>query len=993
MLRKMNLIVALLATFLVMATNASSQTKVCNCANSSLVGDSVGTRFVGWPLVNSTVNSGVELPNAGPTLGAPGPSPRWNINYGPDTIRVDFLEQPATYGMGSYFTFSSLDPQLAGCPPAFISGITVTTNKPSTQFNVVGAATFGPHTVTIQIAPSSKNLDWQPGEFVQVKLNFTCDKPSAPITGGLEKVLILFNQKTRHIDRVAALRDRIEQTGGRVRAVIGLAGVIADIERGSSADIAATKDVEIYNRTNAAPPSRDAETLAAVAAWNRISAGKPTATTPSQGGPPPGGPPSDVSTPPDLPRDPAQLRAIESEYRRHWQEVQRNLPPQLRRNLPSPMGKLPSLLGNLPFPMQRSNSLGCGTNGAGYFDTSLYFAGDIAVGVFYVNGSSGGWTQTGSASTASTAYTFADVVYALDQFLDIQPNARIVFTYVNEVDSAGNPLPTPPNERTYVNDLRNTRCTDWGFIASVQNGGVWPNAYLHGPSTRLDRTFSWFDPNVIRHEIGHVVGGAGDAYAPNGPAPRYGYLMAAHANACGNDGTGFFSGAGECLDDMMAGWGTNVGYNSIIGPYTAGQLGWHSSNGDGVLDVTRTKPVIDSASIVHVMSSASEATYSGVAFDRPLLTQLSFPYGSVSINRITAVQYRIDSAAWQDAAPADGIFDSVSESFNFTTPQLRNGTFTVEIRAINTIGAVTPIPYAEQITVTGSSISNTRPFGSLTVTPLRAKFGTTITASGAASRDLEPGSLQYSWKWGTLPWTTFSTSANATNAFPAPGIYTVQMRVRDVGGLIHPVSRTVTIEANDTAPVIAFTVTPENRHFTSNPNYSLSLRVVGSRDAETPYAQLQVQWDIDCDGWDGPPTLQKTKTALLVNTHYPRSDRRCVRAQIIDSAGNSTEAERFIWLVPYNHPPSVSGVTYAQSGLNYIATVNATDPDSATTWDGMLEYRYDFEGDGIWDTKFGSTSSIPLLAAYRYTLAVEVKDRFHARVVWYNWSGCYPYAC
>lgn len=177
MFRKVNLIFALLATLLMGASNASSQTSGCNCANASLVGDTVGTRWSGGPMATTAVNAGIELPNAGPVLGAPGPSPRWSINYGSDTIRVDFLEQPATYGGGVSFVFSSLDPQLAGCPPAFISGITVTTNKPTTPFNVVSAATFGPHTVTIQIAPVNGTLDWQPGEFVQVKLDFACDTP------------------------------------------------------------------------------------------------------------------------------------------------------------------------------------------------------------------------------------------------------------------------------------------------------------------------------------------------------------------------------------------------------------------------------------------------------------------------------------------------------------------------------------------------------------------------------------------------------------------------------------------------------------------------------------------------------------------------------------------------------------------------------------------------------------------------------------------------
>ncbi|HEV7375403.1 MAG TPA: hypothetical protein VGN95_11840 [Pyrinomonadaceae bacterium] len=184
MLRKVNLFIALLATVLVIATNAPAQkqTNGCNCAYASLVGDTVGTQFGGGPVANRTVNSAVELPNAGPILGAAGNAPRWNIDYGSNTIRVDFLQQVATYGAGASFVFSSLDPQLAGCPPAFISGITVTTNKPAVPFNVVAAATFGPHTVTIQIAPNGANIDWKPGEFILVRLNFACSTTPPPLS-------------------------------------------------------------------------------------------------------------------------------------------------------------------------------------------------------------------------------------------------------------------------------------------------------------------------------------------------------------------------------------------------------------------------------------------------------------------------------------------------------------------------------------------------------------------------------------------------------------------------------------------------------------------------------------------------------------------------------------------------------------------------------------------------------------------------------------------
>lgn len=76
MFRKLSLIVMLMAILLVVVTSASSQTPGCNCANASLMGDTVGTRFVGGPVVNTVVNPGIELVNAGPVLIGAGQPPR-----------------------------------------------------------------------------------------------------------------------------------------------------------------------------------------------------------------------------------------------------------------------------------------------------------------------------------------------------------------------------------------------------------------------------------------------------------------------------------------------------------------------------------------------------------------------------------------------------------------------------------------------------------------------------------------------------------------------------------------------------------------------------------------------------------------------------------------------------------------------------------------------------------------------------------------------------
>lgn len=770
------------------------------------------------------------------------------------------------------------------------------------------------------------------------------------------KVLILFGESERHIDRVAALRTRIDERGGRVRAVIGLSAVIADVEARTVEELAKLDGVRAVHAGRVeSERSGDAQSASAIAAWNRLLAGpRPE----EKHGPPRGAPKSDVDVAPDLPRDDAERKTIEERYRKQWEERRRALPKEL----------------------QRGESVGCASNGASYWDTSLYLAGDIAVGVFYQNGTAGGWSLNATATTASTAQTFADVVFSLDYFIDAQPNGRITFTYLNEVDGSGNPLPAPALERDYDNDIRLTYCTDWAFIVHVKNGGVWPNASYFGPSLRMDRNFGWFE-HIVRHETGHVFG-TRDAYSPHAPNARYGYLMAAHSNACGTPG-GYFSGAGECLDDMMAGWGPTLGYNSVIGTYTAGQLGWHASRGDGVLDVMRTHPLIDGPSVSAQVNPGFTASFTGMAVERPLLNELTS--GDVSINRITGVQYRINQTAWQDAAATDGLFDSHAEAFQFTTPALPNGTYTVQIRAVNTTGQSTPTPYAQPLVVSGSSVTNSRPFGTLAVSPTRAKVGTPIIMSGNGSTDLQGGPLQYSWNW-TGTWSAWSQSASATsNALPV-GTHTVQMRVKDSSNAFHLLTRTVIVEPFDTPPIVALRVTPEYRHWLPSASYSVIWNVNGSRDAETPYALLTTKWDLDCDGWDGASNA-KAGSIQIVNANHPKSDRRCIRIAVVDTGGNETEATRFVWRVPYDHKPTINSVTFAPAGPGVVTmTINGSDPDPAT-WDGILEYRLDYEGDGIWDTEFNPSASINIPAQYATTVVVEAIDRFHART---TWTACGP---
>jgi hypothetical protein len=169
-----------------------TQAQTCDCSQASLLGTTVSTSLGGPPqfTVNSLVGPGVELPTAGTApnnLGVAGNSPRWSIDFGVNTIRIDFITMPATYGTNLSFTFGNLNPQPpAGCAgtPSVV-GMTVTTNKTTAPFVSTGA-TFGPHQVTVPFGPPSGNIDWNPGEFILITLKFACDGVTPPPAGLLK---------------------------------------------------------------------------------------------------------------------------------------------------------------------------------------------------------------------------------------------------------------------------------------------------------------------------------------------------------------------------------------------------------------------------------------------------------------------------------------------------------------------------------------------------------------------------------------------------------------------------------------------------------------------------------------------------------------------------------------------------------------------------------------------------------------------------------------
>ena len=105
-----------------------------------------------------------------------------------------------------------------------------------------------------------------------------------------------------------------------------------------------------------------------------------------------------------------------------------------------------------------------------------------------------------------------------------------------------------------------------------------------------------------------------------------------------------------------------------------------------------------------------------------------------------------------------------------------------------------------------------------------------------------------------------------------------------------------------------------------------------------------------------------------------------------DQQGNTSYAYRDVWEISYNDPPTllfVDAVGGTAPGSVEV-TATATDPNLGTTWGGgMLEYRWDIDNDGVWDTDFSYLhQNISVLIepdTNAVSIACEVKDRFHGR--------------
>jgi hypothetical protein len=366
---------------------------------------------------------------------------------------------------------------------------------------------------------------------------------------------------------------------------------------------------------------------------------------------------------------------------------------------------------------------------AGFYDTSEYMIGDVAVGVIFLESNGSIDTDTEDWTTTEEYNAISEIQSSLNWWVARDPKAKLTFTYDIQyrVPTSYEPIARPANPSGtngeslwiadamsnlgytkfqtyfdnvygYENSIRKLDNADWAFTIFVidssndSDGRFADNyiaySYLGGPFIVENYKNDGYGISnmdaVVAHETGHIFYALDQYTSANSSCTETsGYLGIQNQNSA-------YPSPGACLsnvDSIMRG-GISGYANGLIDAYARQQVGWRDTNANSILDIIDSFP----SSILNAYSPdpTNDSTPAYTGSSTTILTYPNLnPYGqkhNITINKIANVQYRVDAGQWTNASPAEGLFDSSIEGFTFTVPQLSDGTHAIEVRALNTAG-------------------------------------------------------------------------------------------------------------------------------------------------------------------------------------------------------------------------------------------------------------------------------------------------------------------
>lgn len=171
------------------------------------------------------------------------------------------------------------------------------------------------------------------------------------------------------------------------------------------------------------------------------------------------------------------------------------------------------------------------------------------------------------------------------------------------------------------------------------------------------------------------------------------------------------------------------------------------------------------------------------------------------------------------------------------------------------------------------------------------------------------------------------------------------------------------------SPTADFSITPG----TGYSNTDFKFNASGSSDKEDSFANLEVRWDFNGDGiWD--TQFSKTK---FENHRYLISGLFNVRMEVRDSQGASAIATKELTVYATTSAPIASFTIFPEKGKQAdFFTFDASGCYDAEDPLSVLEVRWDFQNDGIWDTHFSTRKAEGWIYGITgvFVVKLEVRD-------------------
>lgn len=223
--------------------------------------------------------------------------------------------------------------------------------------------------------------------------------------------------------------------------------------------------------------------------------------------------------------------------------------------------------------------------------------------------------------------------------------------------------------------------------------------------------------------------------------------------------------------------------------------------------------------------------------------------------------------------------------------------------------------------------------------------------------------------------TGFSEDPTADHVYAIPGTFTILVQVKDQSGMTDEAYTTVTVREVDLEPEANFSISSglglrEQDLGTTSTMFKLNANL--SRDNEDMTSKLQARWDFDNDGaYDTVFSIDKN-----AQHRYLSPGRKEVKLQIKDTSGNIDTFVRELTVVENTPPEARLSVTPLAGTPGTTFKINANSSTDSQYLDSYLEFRFDFNNDGVYDTDFKKTFSYSkqFEGAGRRTITLQVKD-------------------